>query len=699
MHAVTPLVPITITGVAFADNVAPDNTVNKIVTVSFDYAGVANLSDNSSATQLAYPRFYLAKLVPGAVYAATGTSEPNVWVRTVSGERVNGNLTKIDADSYTYQFSYNVLAADAALTHRVGIYTTGITGEITRFATTDRVPNGSAVTVTRNIVTTGACQQCHDPLGGGAVVFHGGARNVAEACVLCHRTVQGTRDNTVVNFNPETGVFEGTGAAYFPYMVHKIHGSRQHESSWVFHGKDYEEITYPQDIRNCTTCHKGADGGDWKNKPSIVGCGSCHTDVNFTTGAGHLGGGQPNSQFCGLCHTPALIEGYHATENSTPNNPQLPAGLAKFEYFIDNVTVNASNQAVVKFRITKNGTAINFKDNAALTGFTYGPSFLVAYANNVTNPQDYSNFGKAAGQPASVSLSSLLASLTSTDNVTFTATLASAPYPAGAKMRAVALQGYFSQTVSGTAVGRHTPSVQMAAAGDAVRRTIIKSGYNATTGQPEGCLECHEIFEGHGGNRVNNVQVCVMCHNPNMTSSGRTIDPAGSSPINPDIVALFGSDPLAYPEVPNNFKNLIHGLHSASMRVEPFIDLRNRTTGGYAGVIVRGDEITFPGNLMNCSKCHIGDSYKANLPAGVDFSTAKITTGNSSETMAQINAARATVPNSTDLVISPIVSACGMCHNSDTDRSHFALNGGDVQATREYAEKTPPALAPVFAAP
>ena len=33
----------------------------------------------------------------------------------------------------------------------------------------------------------------------------------------------------------------------------------------------------------------------------------------------------------------------------------------------------------------------------------------------------------------------------------------------------------------------------------------IKSGYNATTGQPEGCLECHEIIEGHGGSRVNNV--------------------------------------------------------------------------------------------------------------------------------------------------------------------------------------------------
>jgi OmcA/MtrC family decaheme c-type cytochrome len=390
----------------------------------------------------------------------------------------------------------------------------------------------------------------------------------------------------------------------------------------------------------------------------------------------------------------------------TPNNPQLHTGLATFEYNISSVTVNASNQAVVNFWIKKNGTAVNLKDNNALTGFTFGPGFLVAYANNVTNPQDYSNFGKSAGQPASVNLSSLLSTLTSTDNVTFTATLTAAPFPAGAKMRAVALQSYFTQTnvdVDGDGVNdnvaRHTPSVQKNVTGDAVRRTVVKSGYNATTGQPEGCLECHETFEGHGGSRVNNVQVCVMCHNPSNTSSGRIINPAGSSPINPDIVALYGSDPLAYPEVSANFKNLIHGIHSASMRVDPFIFIRNRTSGGFAGVLLNGDEITFPGNLKNCNKCHIGDSFKADLPTGVDFSTAKITTGVSTETRTEITTARGTVPNSTDLVISPIVSACGMCHNSDTDRSHFALMGGDIQATRSYAEKVPETLSVTLPAP
>jgi OmcA/MtrC family decaheme c-type cytochrome len=708
MHTRTPLVAITITGVAFADN-----GVNKLVTVNFDYAGVGNLMDNSSTTQLRYPRFYLAKLVPGATYTASGTAEPDTWVRTVSGERKHGNLTQVDANSFSYQFEYNVPALDNAYTHRVGIYTSGVTGEITRFATLDAVPNGSAVTVTRDIVTTAACQQCHDPLGfnalgetedlveeGPGAAFHGGARNTAESCVLCHRTIQGTRDNTVVSYNPVSGLFEGTGAAHYPYMIHKIHGSHQLETSWVFHGKDYSEITYPQDIRNCATCHKGADGADWKNRPSIVGCGSCHTGVNFVTGAGHLGGAAANNQFCALCHTATAIEGYHATENSTPNNPQLHTGLATFEYNISSVTVNASNQAVVNFWIKKNGTAVNLKDNNALTGFTFGPSFLVAYANNVTNPKDYSNFGKSAGQPASVTLSSLLSSLTSTDNVTFTATLTAQPFPAGAKMRAIALQGYFTQTnvdVDGDgtndSVGRHTPSVDKGVTGDATRRITVKSGYNLTTGQPEGCLECHEIFEGHGGNRVNNVQVCVMCHNPSLTTSGRT---STDTTIAAELEAAYPGGALTYPEVSNNMKDMIHGVHGGLMRTTKFEDMRFRS-----GNVSYYDfsEVTYPGDLRNCEKCHLPGTYGVGLATGVDFSTVKVTTGNAAEATADIVAARGTVPNVTDLVTSPVVGACGMCHDTDTARSHFVLNGGNIQATREYAEKVPETMSVALPTP
>jgi OmcA/MtrC family decaheme c-type cytochrome len=266
-------------------------------------------------------------------------------------------------------------------------------------------------------------------------------------------------------------------------------------------------------------------------------------------------------------------------------------------------------------------------------------------------------------------------------------------------MRAVALQGYFTQTnaIGTDNVARHTPSVMKAVtnsiptatgfANDAVRRTVVKSGYNATTGMPEGCLECHQVFEGHGGNRVNNVQVCVMCHNPNLTSSGRTIN---ASPINPDIVALFGSDPLAYPEVTNNFKELIHGLHAREMRVNEFVDIRNRLDG----VLLLGGEITYPGDVSHCTKCHVGTTYENVLVDNTLLTTEKITTGVAGETRAQIIGARDSVPNGTDLVNSATASACGYCHDTPTDVSHFRTMGGDIKSTRADAKVAPPPLSP-----
>ena len=141
--------------------------------------------------------------------------------------------------------------------------------------------------------------------------------------------------------------------------------------------------------------------------------------------------------------------------------------------------------------------------------------------------------------------------MTSTDNQVFTTKLTGVlnTFPKDAKMRAVSLQGYFTQSYGANTFGvpdnvpRHTPAVMRNvftpnAQGqnvEAVRRVVAKSGYVDNTGKlddnpqvianlkPIGCLECHEAFEGHGGSRVNNVQVCVMCHNPQLTTSGRTI--------------------------------------------------------------------------------------------------------------------------------------------------------------------------------
>jgi OmcA/MtrC family decaheme c-type cytochrome len=320
----------------------------------------------------------------------------------------------------------------------------------------------------------------------------------------------------------------------------------------------------------------------------------------------------------------------------------------------------------------------------------------------------------------------------------FTTTLTGTnSFPAGAKMRAVALQGYFTQTSGGTGldnVGRHTPAVVRAVNGDTVRRNIVKSGYVDNTGKlvtdptkfatatPIGCLECHEVFEGHGGNRVNNVQVCVMCHNPQLTTSARTIP--DNVTINPIVVSNLGSNPLAYPEVAQNMGEMIHGLHaglgtgvipaglrSNNIRVNNFQIVRNRQeTAGVYGVYVDSAEVTYPGDLTHCTKCHYAanpgtgltaQSYKAETPTGALFTTEKVTSGTAGETLSQIIAARQSFQghdpsgNPTDLVDSPLTGKCGYCHDSPAAVGHFiSSGGGDVKNTRSTSELAPPLLAP-----
>ena len=330
---------------------------------------------------------------------------------------------------------------------------------------------------------------------------------------------------------------------------------------------------------------------------------------------------------------------------------------------------------------------------------TSGPTFLLAWAlpqDGIDTPAEYTNLnspdppstatGNGAGDAPGVSLRDLVQdNLVVPSGAGYTATLTAsdwtAPgFPPGATMRAVALQSYFNQIVGTETIGRHTPSVMAPVPGDAVRRQVVKSGYtnnnDPLTGQPEGCLECHETLELHGGSRVNNVQVCVFCHNPNKSSSGRTADPSEPSRVSDpedDPFLVLGPDPLAWPEATNNFKNMIHGIHKASDR--PYVFVRNRLNG----ILYDWSFVTFPGDLMDCTKCHIGESYvPSNVPANTLWNVERTTTGDPNETREDIIAARSSVPNMTDLVDSPIAGACFYCHDDGTAKSHILLQGGKL---------------------
>ena len=104
----------------------------------------------------------------------------------------------------------------------------------------------------------------------------------------------------------------------------------------------------------------------------------------------------------------------HASEFSTPNNPELAAGSVILKYEISNVVVDATTlQPTVTFRVMKKDTVDGTFAPMALSplpaGFTRQASFKLAWslpeaagqdpenAPLIATPADFNNAGQATG--------------------------------------------------------------------------------------------------------------------------------------------------------------------------------------------------------------------------------------------------------------------------------------------------------------
>lgn len=605
-----------------------------------------------------YVRFTMCKLVAGA------NGDADSWFSYIRDEdglpfydspRQGGMLVANTDKSYTYTFAYNVRANAAYanwVTHRLGGQLGNSSAGLEALNISfDFMPSGMPVRTKRDISMTSSCNECH-----GKLVIHGRRFEVGY-CDTCHNP-----DNVIDDDSFDMGP-----------MTHKIHAADPD----YFNGA-FAEVTYPQDLTNCRKCHDGADAGtpqgdNWKTKPTIAACGSCHRNVDFATGTGHAAGAQSDNTKCALCHPASAIEEYHLTANATPNNPDLPAGVPVMAYAIREVTVDGSGAPTIIFSITADGAAIDV--NALPAGFSGSPGFLLAWTeeqDGIATPADYNNLGRKAGQPISVSLEDIVAGTDGTVvcSGNCTAVLNEA-FPAGAKMRAIGLQGYYSITVGIDEYSLHTPSVVKAVTGDAERRTVVDSSK---------CANCHEWFEGHGGSRVLNMQICVLCHVPNLSSSGREI----TAP-NAEIIAELGADTLIYPEATQNMKDMIHGIHSSAYRTVDYEHVRNRNNGLY----YNWSEVTFPTEVGNCLVCHDDETYLLPLPAN-QLATTNRTTGEADgqdDSQAAVTTARVSVPNDTDWVITPVTAACYSCHTTDEAILHMMWDfGGFLSQTKDFTD-------------
>ncbi len=573
------------------------------------------------------------------------------------------------------------LSYDPSLTHRLVVIVSGAapgTGSNTPNGATsltavnmthplnviyDFVPaTGQPVASTdaeRVITNTASCDTCHARLGGlvgtASASFHGGARYDPAVCTVCHTEQRKYGRTNVVSTNlafpagSSTYLADGATVGNLPVLVHKVHmGTELVKQNYNFAGVLLNQTKYPQDIRNCTTCHDGSStaanpapqGNNWKNVPNAAACGACHDGIDFATGLGvtladaargltvskfgHIGGAQTDAT-CAICHTPDTIPVYHtpvtppdptnlllvsggnANTNaaSLAGNPNhLPAGAIAVTYELKSVSVNATTgQPSLVFRMLQNGTPVAFNDHTVKTemwdGFVGSPSAYFVFAvpqDGIAAPADFN--ASASGYLRSIwngtATGTGAGTLSAPDaNGYSTVTLTGVKIPSNAVMVTGGL-GY-SYSLSST---QPLTQVNLPAYPTAVSPTnpaLLTGGLIVVA--PDVSM----VASGYTGRRsIVNTSSCNACHQSlglftaaAFHAGQRNDGPTCSWCHNPNRTSSGWSADSAY---------FVHAIHGGSARTVPFTWHGNSATDSFA-------TIGYPGILSNCQACHVAGSY------------------------------------------------------------------------------------------
>ncbi len=560
------------------------------------------------ATQLSKYQNLLLREVKGQPYTVGGEAQqPALATATQPFADSGGEWTAVDL-GYTYTFT-NTLTSEVnpILTTVVTMsaYKDGrtvVANDVYTF-----VPGGGEPTVTREVVTTAACQTCHNP-----IMIHGGTRRETGLCVTCH---------TDQNTDPETG-----NPLEFKVMIHRLHSGTRLPS--VAAGTPYQIIgfrqtpfdfskgTWPQDTRNCTTCHSGgAQSDNYKTAPNTAACTSCHDNVNVVTGDNHPGG-KTTDKACAACHVPdgeefdASVTGAHVI----PANSSTVKGVKLEIVSVEGAVPDGS--PVVTFKVTDNsGAPIAPADMGYLAVTLAGPT--TDFVNRATE-----TIFRASTDPAVPSTPPVVEDGGSgAYRYTFTYKL-----PADATgSYAVGMEGYVIETIAGVEapqrVAGFNPVTYVALDGGnpVARRQLVDR---------EKCNACHKSLALHGTVRQN-TEYCVLCHNPMGTDEARR--PAE-----------------AMPPTTINFRVLIHRIHRGEEANNPLV------VYGFGGRPIDFGEVVFPGNLAACQTCHLPGTYDLPLPSGVQPTTI-------------------TQDGQVVSTILPIRSVCTACHDSVPVAGHVEL--------------------------
>ena len=530
-----------------------------------------------------------------SVAAATGGATAN----QATGDS-GGALQTVAMGEYIYTFKSKAVSPNLTLTNRVGIYgsrnlTTWDLGTNYADATYDFVPNGAKVTVVRDMVRTLDCNACHDSLAE-----HGGSRK--ERATVHHVPPAADRRSE--------------------YRQHAGHAGADSQDP---HGQFAAQRGGGRQVRDCRLPELGQRlfGGGVSGRRAALpdlpqpeergGADQCVVDHSQPGGLRGLSRQrefrhrrQPPEPAASRrhavhpCHIPQGTQEFDASILGAHTIPTQSATAPGINLAITKVTGGVPGKApTVTFTIKDNsGAAIPM---SAMTG---SPNQLALVMAGPASDYGYTSFGSDVTTPGYVSENPVPSANCGSDGTctyTFTHAIpakATGTYAIGMEGRR-ALSFPASTGQASTEYGATNKVFYFSVDGSAVapRRTVVAIA---------NCNNCHARLSLHGELR-NQIEMCVLCHNPSDTDSS-----VRSS-------ATVASD-KALPAQGINFAMMVHKVHTgvnlASFGQTYIIVGYGGSHNDFSGVLYPAMGPTgATGDTAKCYMCHANGSESV-LPIG-----------------------------------------------------------------------------------
>jgi len=338
-------------------------------------------------------------------------------------------------------------------------------------------------------------------------------------------------------------------------------------------GDEVQELAVDNTVFGCAGNPPGTFRGEaaeqhtrWMTRPSRRVCGSCHEDIDFENGEGHIA--QSNDDNCTMCHQADSGEEYDLSVNGAHQVPyksaQLPGVLVQIEEI---KFTEPGSRPLVTFSLRDKFGPLD-------------PTTLNRLRIALTGPNDDFDFYVQEDV-----LAGLMQSGTNW-SYRFDAEIpddASGSYSIGFEGRItnVPIEGDHNEFTMSDQMQNFIVPVAVTDDEAEARDMIVKDGT---------CENCHSNLSLHGENRHDASGYCQTCHKADATDVNRR--PAD------------GEDQSIH------FKYMIHKIHRGE-------DLaRGYVVYGYGNREHDYSHVEYPRDLRECEACHEDGTYNLPLPMG-----------------------------------------------------------------------------------